>query len=60
MELTHDEIVDIVVVKYLAGSTIGYTIPPGIYKITDINIMLRSLLPKKVKVNITIDVRRIK
>ena len=33
MELTYDEIVDILDVKYIAGSTIGYTIPPGICEI---------------------------
>ena len=30
MELTYDEIVDILEVKYIAGSTVGYTLPPGI------------------------------
>ena len=36
MGLTYDEIVDILNVKYIAGSTIGYTLPPGVYEITDI------------------------
>ena len=34
MELSYDEIVDILDVKYIAGSTTGYTLPPSIYKIT--------------------------
>ena len=55
MELSYDEIVDIVDVKYIAGSTIGYIIPPAKYEITDINWMIKSLLPNKIKVKITID-----
>ena len=54
MELTYDEIVDILDWKYFAGSTTGYTLPRGIHKITDFNLMLKSLLPKEVKVKITI------
>ena len=52
MQLTYNEIVDILNVKYFAGSTIGYTLPPGVYKIKDINLLLKSLLPNEVKVNI--------
>ena len=64
MQLTYDEIVDILDMKYiagstngytLAGSTNGYTLPHGIYEITDNNLMLEILLPNEVKVNITID-----
>ena len=54
MELTYDEIVDVLDVKYIAGSTNGYTLVPGIYEVSDINLMLKSLLPNK-KINITID-----
>ena len=49
MELTYDEIVDNLDVKYIAGSIIGYTLTPGIYKITDFNLMLKSLHPHKVE-----------
>ena len=55
MELFYDEIVDILDVKYKAGSINGYTLPPGIFEITDINSMLKSLLPDDVKVKITIE-----
>ena len=55
LELTHDEIEDIFDVKDFSGSTIGYTLPPGLYEVSDINLMLKSLLPDKVKVDITID-----
>ena len=42
-------------VKYFAASTVRYTLPPGTYEISDINSMVRSLLPNELKVNITID-----
>ena len=60
MQLTYDEIVDILDVKYFAGSTNGYTLSPGIYKSADKKLMLESLLPYKVKLKITIDDNRAK
>ena len=54
LQLTYDEIIDILDVENVAGSTIGYTIRSGVYKISDFNLMSKSLLPDKVKVNITI------
>ena len=60
MELTYDEIVDILDVKFIAGSTIGYTLPPGKNEITDIFLMLKSLVPNKVKAKNTIDNIRLK
>ena len=59
MEVTYDEIVDILDVNIIAGSTIGYPLQPGIYENGDINLMLKSLLPKKVKIVITIVVIRL-
>ena len=55
LQLTYDEIVDILDVKYNDGSTTGYTMPVGVYKVSDINLMLKSLLPNKVKVDMTIE-----
>ena len=55
MELTYDEIVDIFDVKYIAGSTTGRTLTPGMYEIIDINLMLKFSLPNELKVIITID-----
>ena len=58
LQLTYDEIVDMLDIKnikYTAGFTIGYTIPPKIYEITDIPSMIKSLLPNNVKVNVSID-----
>ena len=39
LQLTYDENVDMLDVKYIAGSTIAYTLPPGVYKISDIKLM---------------------
>ena len=58
--MTYDEIVDILDVKYIAGSTNGFTLLPGVNEGTDSNWMLKSLLPEEVKVNITIDDVRLK
>ena len=55
MKLTYDESVDLLDTKCIAGSTIGYTLPPGNYEITVVNLMLNSLLPNEVKVKFTID-----
>ena len=60
MELTDDKIVDMLDVYYIAGSTIGYTIPPAIYESSDINLMIKSSLPNKVKVTIKIDEIRLR
>ena len=54
-QLTYDEITDILDLKNVPTTTIGYTLPPGMYKITDIKFMLKSLLLKEVKVNTTND-----
>ena len=60
MDLSYDEIVDTLDVNYIAGSINGYTLPPGIYEITDISLMLKSSLPNKAKVKTTIDETKIK
>ena len=41
MEYTYDETVDILDVKYIAGSTNVNTLPPGIYEITADKLMLK-------------------
>ena len=55
MEITYDETVDIIDIKYFVESTIGYTLPPGIYEVINLNLMLKPLLPNEVDVNNTID-----
>ena len=55
MELTYDEFMDVLDIKYSRATSIGYTLPPGLYEIGDINSTLNFLLPNEVKVNITTD-----
>ena len=55
LELAYDEVVDILEIKYIDESTFGYVLPVGIYKFTDKNSMINSLLTNEVKVNISID-----
>ena len=54
-QLTYDENIDILDLKKFPTLTIGYIVPPGLYETSDIVLMLKSLLPKEVKVDITID-----
>ena len=54
-QLTYDEVIDVLDLKYIVGPTTGYTLPLGIYEIIDVNFKLKSLHTKEVKVNITID-----
>ena len=60
MELTFDEFMDVLELKYSNATSIGYTLTPGIFEIIDINLMLKSLLPDELKVSITIDDVRLK
>ena len=55
VELTYDEIVDILDVKYFARSVNGNKLPIGIFGIININLILISLFPDEVKVNVIID-----
>ena len=46
---------DVLDIKYFPSERTGYTLPPGIYEVSDINTTLKYLLPDSVKVSITID-----
>ena len=52
MELTYSEIEKILDVKSNPTISTEYALPPGIYEISDNNLMLKSLLPDEVKVYI--------
>ena len=60
LELTYDEIVDMLDVNYIAGSIIKNTSPVDIYEVNNINSMIKFLLHREVKLNITIDDIRLK
>ena len=59
MELTDSQMEKILDVKNIAASTTGYTLSTKRYEISDVSLMLKSLLCDDVKVNITIDIRLI-
>ena len=60
MQLTYDEIVDILDVNYIPSKIIGYGIESGIYELSDFNKTVEYFLPDNVEVIITIDDIRLK
>ena len=59
-QVTYDEIIDVLDLKYISKKRIGYSLNPGIYEVVDLNNTLNYILPDNVKVNITIDDIRLK
>ena len=59
MQLTFDEVIDILDLKYIPTKTTGYSLNPGIYEVIDLNEMLKYISPDNVKVNFTTDVIRL-
>ena len=59
-QLTYDEIIDTLDLKYIPTERTGYSLNLGVYEITDINETLEYILPENVKVSITIDDIRLK
>ena len=60
MQLTYDEIIDVLDLKYIPTKRIGYSIEPKIYNVVDLNKTLKNILPNNVKINVTIDERKYK
>ena len=60
MQLTYDEIIDVLNLKYIHTKRIGYSLNPGIYEVFDLNNTLNYILPDNVKVSTTIDDIRLK
>ena len=60
MQLTYDEIIDVLDLKYNSTKRIGYSLNPGIYEVVVLNKTLKHVLPDNVKVNVTIDDIRLK
>ena len=60
LQLTYDEIIDILDLKYIPTKRTGYSLNPGIKEVVDLNNSLKNILPNNVKVNITIDDVRLK
>ena len=60
MQLTYDEIIDVLDLKYIPTKRTGYSLDPGIYEIVDLNNTLKHILPNNGKVSVTIDDIRLK
>ena len=55
MQLSYDESMDILDIKYIPSKRTSFTVPPGIYENGDINKTLEYLLPELVKLSTTND-----
>ena len=60
MQLTYNEIIDILDLEYIPTKRLGYSIEPNIYNVVDLNNILKKILPDNVKINVTIDERKYK
>ena len=60
MRLSYDEIMDILDLKYIPTKRMGFSIPPNIYNIVDLNEIIKNILPNNVKIDIIIDERKYK
>ena len=57
MQLTYDEIINKLDLKYIPTKRKGYSIEPNIYNVVDLNKTLKDILPDNIKINVTIDER---
>ena len=55
MQLTYNEIINILDLEYISTKRIGYSLNPNIYNVVDLNNSLKYFLPDNVKINVTID-----
>ena len=60
MQLTYNEIIDILDLDYIPTKRIGYSLNPNIYNVVDLNNSLKYILHDNVKLNVTIDERKYK
>ena len=60
LQLTYDEILDILDLKYIPTKRTGYSLNSGIYEVVDLNNTSKHILPDNVKVSVTIDDVRLK
>ena len=58
MQLTYDEIINVLDLKYIPTKRMGYSIEPNIYNVVDLNKTLKNILPNNVKIDFTIDERK--
>ena len=59
-QLTYDENINILDLRYIPTKRIGYSSNPGTYEVVDLNNTLKYFLPDNVKLSVTIDDIRLK
>ena len=60
MQLTYNEIINILDLNYISTKRTGYSIEPNIYDIVDLNKTLKNISPNNIKINVSIDERKYK
>ena len=55
MQLTYDEIIDVLDLKTIPAKTTGYSSNPGICEVIDLNNTLKFVSPDNMRMSITID-----
>ena len=55
IQLTYDEIINILDLKYISTKRMGYFIEPNIYNVVDLNKTLKNILPNNIKIKVSID-----
>ena len=60
MQLTYDEIIDILDLKFIPTKRMGFSIEPNIYNVVDLNKTLKNILRNNIKINVSIDERKYK
>ena len=60
MQLTYDEIINILDLKYIPTKRIGYSIEPNIINVVDLNKTFKNILSNNIKINVSIDERKYK
>ena len=60
MQLTYDEIIHVLDLKYIATKRTGYSLNPAYNEVVDLNNTLKYILPDNVKESVTIDDVRLK
>ena len=58
MQLTYDEIINILDLIYILTKRMGYSIEPNIYNVVDLNKTLKNILPNNIKINVSIDEKK--
>ena len=58
MQLTYDEIIDILDLECIPTNRTGYSLKPNIYQISDINNTVKNILPDNVVISVSIDEKK--